>query len=116
MTITRNGVLNVVRGKVGVPDTGTCIVADGVVREAAPRYVKERLWPGGRVWKWTLEAEEPLTPFFEEGKTYGPRGRTFKVEIIRDDTAFGYLTGEECGDRWAVRNKADWDQLDWTEV
>ncbi|WP_432112815.1 hypothetical protein [Streptomyces sp. S1] len=61
---------DLVRDTVGVPDTGTFIVADGVVHKAAARYVKERLRPGGRLWKWTLEAEEPRPAFFEEGKTY----------------------------------------------
>ncbi|MFF2778851.1 hypothetical protein ACFVU3_28580 [Streptomyces sp. NPDC058052] len=121
--VARGAVLNVVRGKVGVPDTGTYIVADGVVYEAAPWSVKERLRPGSRLWKWTLEAEEPPAPVLEEGKTCRSRNdhgasvsRRFAVETVRGEgegrIAFGFMSGGGAGDRWTTRVEiGDWEEV-----
>ncbi|GHG10114.1 hypothetical protein [Streptomyces hydrogenans] len=118
-------VLALVAGTVGVPNTGTYVVADGVVHKAAARYVKERLQPGGRLWKWTLEAEEPRAPFFEEGKTYlwaktkDQFGRrcTFKVDTVKDNpaggkTAFGLQDSLMSGAIWVTVSSLDgWEEV-----
>ncbi|MER5968124.1 hypothetical protein, partial [Streptomyces sp. NPDC002057] len=125
MDIVRKAyVLDALKGTVGVPDTGTYVVADGVVHEASARYVKERMQPGGRLWKWTLEAEEPRPAFFEVGKTYRREYRpgkkqTFSVELVRVENgepfALGRCVTDDYGVDWVVRRQHHWDALDWTE-
>ncbi|MFL9680679.1 hypothetical protein [Streptomyces sp. KL110A] len=122
-TALKKAVLALVRDTVAVP--GTYVVADGVVHQAANRYTKERLRPGGRLWKWTLEAEDPRPVFFEEGKRYrreyGPGKRQlFSVELVRVEDgarfALGRCETDNYGADWVVRRQYHWDDCGWEEV
>lgn len=62
-------------------------------------------------YEWLDEVWEVVRPFFEEGKLYEHKrlpGRTFKVETVRDNVAFGLMTpgtGEE--PEWTCRRRGD---------
>ncbi|MFE5511655.1 hypothetical protein ACFQ9J_13680 [Streptomyces sp. NPDC056529] len=94
-------------------------------RRATARYVKERLCPGSRLWKWTLEAEEPRPSFFEEGKRYrreygSGKKQLFSVELVRTENggrfALGRCETDGYGVDWVVRRQYHWDEYGWEEV
>ncbi|MFF5973690.1 hypothetical protein ACFY7C_19395 [Streptomyces sp. NPDC012769] len=90
--VVRARVLDLVKDTVAVPDTGTYVVADGVVYRAVN-------WGRGSVtgdvrdlWQWTVNTKKPKPTFFEVGKTYRLTGRpskTFTVTHIDTHPATG---------------------------
>lgn len=111
-------VLNLVKDTVAVPDTGTYIVADGVVHtpnDSRDVDTRDLTIAGRGVTRWIIDVEKPKPTFFEEGKIYrykSNREVTFKVKSVEENgdgrkVAFGLQDGPVSGKLWSTLNNFD---------
>ncbi|MER5966681.1 hypothetical protein [Streptomyces sp. NPDC002057] len=135
MDIVRKAyVLDALKGTVAVPDTGTYVVADGVVHKA-DNWGKAPLRGGGTCW--TVSVLPPKPTFFEEGKTYSRKVSwsiraqmadvTERVIVKRVEkngngapVAFvrvfaGAENADPTVDEWTTLRQYDWDNGGWEE-